>query len=102
MVLGILLTSVIPHALAVCVPALTMVANTVPGDPTLTERLLGRTAATRLREKSNMSSRSPIAGMLVGTYGLPVCEVGLGKLSRLRTLRGATFQFRSINFRIDT
>jgi hypothetical protein len=39
-------------------------------------------------EKSNMSKRSPIAGMFTGTYGFADVEIGFGKLSRLRVVSG--------------
>src|SRR5215472_3590245 len=51
--------------------------------------------------KSNRFIRSPIAGALLGTYGLPDEGIGLGRLSRVRTDNGGSCQFRSINFDND-
>ena len=48
--------------------------------------------------KSNMSNRSPIAGMLVGMYGELALMIGLGRLSRLRSVSGFSSQLRSMNF----
>src|SRR6516165_288841 len=55
----------------------------------------------RSRSKSNMSKRSPIAGMLTGTYGLPPAVMGLGRLSRVRAVSGFKRQLRSMNFSTD-
>ena len=52
--------------------------------------------------KSKKSIMSPIAGLLSGTYGLLLLATGLGKLSRLRLVSGESFQFASMNFRIET
>jgi len=49
---------------------------------------------------ANKARRSPIAGLLIGKYGLGA-ETGFGKLSRLRDDNGGRFQFHSMNFRID-
>src|ERR1700682_2151518 len=51
--------------------------------------------------KLNRSLRSPIAGLFNGTYGLLLLVMGLGKLSRLRAVRGASPQLASMNFRIE-
>jgi hypothetical protein len=52
--------------------------------------------------KLNISIRSPIAGELVGTYGLSAALVGFCRLSRLRPVNGVRPQLRSTNFRIET
>src|SRR6516225_5728890 len=49
-------------------------------------------------EKSNMSNRSPTAGMFVGTYGCFGSIFGLGRWSRLRAVSLPKFQLRSMNF----
>ena len=51
--------------------------------------------------KWNMSKRSPIAGILAGTYGLKGLAIGFGRLSRLRLVSGFRLQFRSMNFKIE-
>src|SRR4030081_1398605 len=51
--------------------------------------------------KWNRSIRLPIAGLFNGTYGLLWLVTGLGKLSRLRAVRGASPQLASMNFRIE-
>src|ERR1700704_5280634 len=51
--------------------------------------------------KLNRSVRSPIAGLFNGTYGLLWLVTGLGKLSRLRAVSGASPQLDSMNFRIE-
>src|SRR5438105_15914887 len=51
--------------------------------------------------KLNRSLRSPIAGLFNGTYGLLLLVMGLGKLSRLRAVSGASPQLASMNFRIE-
>ena len=48
-----------------------------------------------------MVVRSPIAGLLVGTYGAAGFALGLGRLSRLRVDSGRKFQFFSMNFTIE-
>jgi len=45
---------------------------------------------------------SPIAGRFVGTYGSLVVAVGSGRLTRLRDESVGSFQFFSMNFRIET
>jgi hypothetical protein len=53
-------------------------------------------------KKSNIPMRSPIAGLFSGKYGaIRGREIGFGKLSRLRAESGCSFQFRSMNLRID-
>ena len=52
--------------------------------------------------KLNRSIRSAMAGLFSGTYGLLLLVMGLGKLSRLRLETGASPQFASINFKIET
>ena len=52
-------------------------------------------------QKLNRSNRSPIAGLFPGTYGV-VPPVGLGRLSRLRSLIAGSDQLCSMNFRIET
>src|SRR5262249_8159836 len=49
-----------------------------------------------------MSIRSPIAGMLRGTEGLALSMIGLGRLSRLRSVIGGRRQLRSMNLSIET
>ena len=49
-----------------------------------------------------MSIRSPIAGRLVGTYGLAGVATGFGRLSRLRVVTGLKPQFASMNFSVET
>ncbi len=53
------------------------------------------------QSKSNMSNRSPTAGMFLGTYGWSGSMCGLGRLSRLRPVSGFKCQFRSMNFTTD-
>src|SRR5258708_19020225 len=51
--------------------------------------------------KSNRFIRSPIAGRLIGTYGLALPAIGFGRLSRLRLESGVRPQFFSMNLRIE-
>jgi hypothetical protein len=46
--------------------------------------------------------KSLIAGLFSGTYGFAKAVAGLGKLSRLRDVTGPTFQFLSMNLRMET
>lgn len=43
---------------------------------------------------------SPIAGLFVVTYGFAEVVTGFGKLSRLRSVSGDSFQLRSTHFRM--
>jgi len=51
--------------------------------------------------KEKLPQRSPIAGLLVGTYGLSSEVFGLGRLSRVRFDSLGSFQFLSMNFTIE-
>jgi len=53
------------------------------------------------RPKSNMSKRSPIAGMFSGTHGFSKSITGFGRLSRLRLEILPRRQLRSMNFKTD-
>jgi hypothetical protein len=53
------------------------------------------------RPKSNMSKRSPIAGMFSGTHGFSKSITGFGRLSRLRLEIVPRRQLRSMNFKTD-
>jgi hypothetical protein len=54
-------------------------------------------------QKLKRSNKSLIAGLFVGTYGpLEVDVVGFARLSRLRPVTFGSFQFRSMNFKIET
>src|SRR5215470_19604147 len=73
-------------------------AGTAPLGRTATETPGFRRRAQLWRSKLNKSNRSPIAGMLRGTYEF-AAWTGFGKLSRLRSLRvPLRFQLRSMNF----
>jgi hypothetical protein len=43
---------------------------------------------------------SPIAGLFVVTYGFAEVVTRFGKLSRLRSVSGDSFQLRSMNFKM--
>jgi hypothetical protein len=55
----------------------------------------------RDQSKSNMSNRSPTAGIFTGTYGWLGSMCGLGRLSRLRAERRLRSQLRSMNLTND-
>src|ERR1700722_20293343 len=52
--------------------------------------------------KLNASNKSSNAGLLVGTYGLPVLLVEFGKLSRLVPVMVGRLQFLSMNLMSET
>lgn len=52
--------------------------------------------------KLNKSVRSPRAGLFDGAYGLVTLGIGLGRLSRLRSVIGGSAQLYSMNFSIET
>lgn len=74
--------------------------NSGVGEPTPERDFIGLTYS--LSEKLNSANRSPMAGLLTGTYGLFDMVIGLGKLSRLRRVIVSVPQFRSMNLRIET
>ena len=43
-----------------------------------------------------------MAGLFVGTYGLPLLAIGFGSLSRPNFVTGGSFQLASMNFKIET
>ena len=52
--------------------------------------------------KLNKSVRSPRAGLFDGAYGSVTLGIGLGRLSRLRSVIGGSAQLYSMNFKIET
>ncbi len=70
--------------------------------PALAERSCDRPARPKqLYQNLNRSQRSPSAGALTGTYAL-LEVVGFGNRSRPRLVIVGSFQFRSMNFVIET